>query len=540
MWRNWVFKWKLGAVSVAGFCFVLAGGIDHAGLALAREGGKSGSATASAQSDSASQAGAGPSRVSGQPADSGKSSWGPVRKHPDNPHYFSYKGKPLVTITTDEMYGAVINLDFDYIPFLDRLHEYGMNLTRVYPGAFVDIKDQEVKNDPLGPAPGRYLLPWGKSTVPGANPNLGVYKYDLESWDPDYFKRLKDFVYQASLRDIIVEIAFFNGMYTDRWGAQPLYQTNNIQGVGTCEFQQYSTLVDKALVDVQLKYVKKVASELMEFDNIIYDISDEPEMQHQNSWPWNSVMLDGLISVDHYRHLYGETAHSATPDFTKDRRISWLPTEYISPMEQTLDSNYADDKPIIDVESALYPSWYGKHPVEETRVEGWYGLVGGLAGQTHLNIEYCVDNPSAKGTSTENVILPQKRVLKNFMQSLDFIKMKKFTGFQMTDSTALVRGLAEPGKQYALYMFHGSRKWDEWPQGATSSRFNVDLNWFTDTVFLYVPRGTYEVQWIDPATGTVIDTGSRACAGDELVLQTPRYFTDVALKMNRVPDAGVR
>ena len=55
------------------------------------------------------------------------------RKHPDNPHYFAYKGKPLVLITTDQHYGAVINLDFDYASFLDRLHEYGMNLTRIYP-----------------------------------------------------------------------------------------------------------------------------------------------------------------------------------------------------------------------------------------------------------------------------------------------------------------------------------------------------------------------------------------------------------------------
>ena len=67
---------------------------------------------------------------------------GPVKKHPDNPHYFSYKGKPLVLVTTDQHYGAVMNLDFDYIPFLDRLHEYGMNLTRIYPGGYVEMHGQ--------------------------------------------------------------------------------------------------------------------------------------------------------------------------------------------------------------------------------------------------------------------------------------------------------------------------------------------------------------------------------------------------------------
>jgi hypothetical protein len=472
-------------------------------------------------------------------ADAQKAESRPVRRCPDNPHYFSYKGKPLVLISTDQHYGAVINLDFDYVPFLDRLHEYGMNLTRIYPGAYVEMKDQYAKGNPLGPAPDRYILPWKKSLVSGANTNLGIYKYDLDTWDDEYFKRLKDYVHQAALRNIIVEIAFFNGMYDDRWAAQPLYHLNNVQDVGTCDFKHYTTLDDKPLVEAQLKYVKKIASELFEFDNVIYDISDEPEMQGQDSWAWNSAMLDALISVDHNKHMCGETAHSASPDFTRDRRISWLPTEYISPMETTLDTNYVDAKPIIDVETAYYPFWYG-HPVEETRAEGWYGMVGGLAGMIHLNAEFSTSNPSAKGTSTENVILPQKRVLMGFMQNLDFVKMTKFVGFRVADSGVLVRGIAQPGGQYALYVFHGTRKWDNWSQGQTASRFNVDVNWFTDTVSIELPRGAYSIEWINPATGAVITSGAEQSARGELVLETPRYYTDIALKINRLPDTRSR
>ena len=533
---------RRSAGKMARLCLVLAVVTGGTGQARPGDARKSESATRRAQAGSKirhsavpeTRAGSEPGGVPRQQADRGNYDAGPIRKHPDNPHYFAYRGKPLLLITTDEHYGAVINRDFDYVPFLDRLHEYGMNLTRIYPGGYVEMKDQYVKGNPVGPAPGRYLLPWKRSTVPGANPNLGEYKYDLDAWDDEYFKRLKDYVHQASLRDIIVEIAFFNGMYDDRWAVQPLYHTNNIQGVGTCEFDQFTTLADKALVEAQIQYVKKVASELAEFDNVIFDISDEPEMHHQNSWPWNSALLDALVSVDHYRHLYGETAHSATPDFTKDPRISWLPTEYISPMEQTLDSDYNDDKPIIDVETVYYPFEYA-HPVEETRAEGWYGMVGGLAGLIHLNSEFSTFNPSAQGTSTEKEILPQKRVLADFMRSLDFVRMTKFTGFQRTDSTAIARGIAEPGKQYALYFFHGTRKWEAWPQGATANRFNVDRNWFTDTVHLYVPHGTYKIDWINPATGAVMESGSRDCQGDDLVLQTPRYYTDIALRMTRLP-----
>jgi hypothetical protein len=459
---------------------------------------------------------------------------GPISRHPDNPHYFIWKGKPLVLITTDQHYGAVINMDFDYVPFLDRLKEYGMNLTRIYPGGYVEMKGQYTKGNPLGPSPDRYILPWKKSDVEGASENLGKYKYDLDQWDPEYFTRMKDFVHQAAIRDIIVEIAFFNGMYDDRWKAQPLYHENNIQGVGTCAFQLFTTTADSKLVRYQAEYVKKLASELSGFDNVIYDICDEPEMQHRESHEWNSILLDALISVDHNRHLCGETANSASPDFTGDNRTSWIPTEYISPMENTLDNDYSDNKPIIDVETAYYSYWYGSHPVEESRAESWYGMVGGLAGFIQLNSDFSDFNSSAKGTSTQDTILPQKRVLMNFMKSIDFVKMEKFTDFKIADSLVLARGIAEPGKQYAVYLFHGSRKWEEWPQGMTASRFNIDKEWFSDTLSIRTAAGKFRAEWVNPATGFVIDSKEYEAGNGEIILPTPRYFFDIALRMKRI------
>src|SRR2546423_948450 len=41
--------------------------------------------------------------------------------HPDNPHYFLWRGKPTVLITAGEHYGAVLNLDFDYLTYLKEL-----------------------------------------------------------------------------------------------------------------------------------------------------------------------------------------------------------------------------------------------------------------------------------------------------------------------------------------------------------------------------------------------------------------------------------
>jgi hypothetical protein len=59
--------------------------------------------------------------------------------HPENPHYFIYKGKPLVLVTSAEHYGAVVNLDFDFEKYLRTMHAEGMNYTRIFTGSYVEI-----------------------------------------------------------------------------------------------------------------------------------------------------------------------------------------------------------------------------------------------------------------------------------------------------------------------------------------------------------------------------------------------------------------
>ena len=39
----------------------------------------------------------------------------PISLHPDNPSYFLWRGKPAVLITSGEHYGALLNLDFDFV-----------------------------------------------------------------------------------------------------------------------------------------------------------------------------------------------------------------------------------------------------------------------------------------------------------------------------------------------------------------------------------------------------------------------------------------
>ena len=62
----------------------------------------------------------------------------PLRLHPENPHYFLFRGKPTVLIASGEHYGAVLNQDFDYLTYLDTMKAEGMNLTRTVPGTSLE------------------------------------------------------------------------------------------------------------------------------------------------------------------------------------------------------------------------------------------------------------------------------------------------------------------------------------------------------------------------------------------------------------------
>src|SRR5688572_140238 len=138
----------------------------------------------------------------------------PISLHPDNPHYFLWRGQPTVLITSAEHYGAVLNLDFDYIKYLDTLARDGMNLTRVFSGAYCENQAAfNITANTLAPARDRFIAPWARSDTPGyAN---GGNKFDLTKWNDAYFQRLKDFVSQASGRGIVVELTFFCPFYRD-------------------------------------------------------------------------------------------------------------------------------------------------------------------------------------------------------------------------------------------------------------------------------------------------------------------------------------
>src|SRR5678810_1032199 len=89
----------------------------------------------------------------------------PLRLHPDNPHYFLWRGKPTVLITSGEHYGAVLNRDFDYVKYLNTLMADHLTLTRTFTGgAYYEPQGAfNIAHNTLAPDPSRFISPWQRA-----------------------------------------------------------------------------------------------------------------------------------------------------------------------------------------------------------------------------------------------------------------------------------------------------------------------------------------------------------------------------------------
>ena len=475
----------------------------------------------------------------------------PIRVWPVNPHYFERGGKPTILVTSDHHYGAVIDADFDFVRFLDALAASGMNITRIYPGGMFEATDKYVAGNPLGPRPGRQILPWARSTETGANPGLAEpgkpsYKYDLDVWNGEYFARLRAFVEQASRRGIVVEVAFFNGMYADSWPLMAFHHRNNVQSVGRYEAEECGLFTTREarnedVVRYQQAYVAKIAAELNAYDDVIYDLCDEPSLfgkpdgsigTHPDAAvvPWLLAMKDAFLAAERplpKKHVLGQTVQSLSPDLSAEPWCNWLPTEYVRAAARALEKDYAARKPLVNVESDYFGHGLVKpYGVDDVRLEGWWFLLGGGAGVINLNGEFHRGQEQG-GVDTRERILPQRRVLKDFVSSLDLARLTRFEGVTGLPAGVLARALAAPGRQYAVYLFHAR------DDGQWGAHFVATPGHYRDPLTLRgVPAGRYRQAWTDPASGRELRAQGISWRGGDLTLQTPEYALDIALRLD--------
>ena len=460
-----------------------------------------------------------------------------ARLCPANHHYIMYQNKPVVLITSAEHYGALLNLGSDYIAYLNALEKEGMNNTRVFSGTYVERKN-DIKwlgyNNTLAPGPGKLITPWKRSNVPGY-PN-GGNKFDLNQWNERYFERAKDLLTQAAKRGILIEFTLFGNQYGDGiYSYSPLYPDNNIQGVGVKRkdgFLDFQSLKDSALVARQDAFVIKVVKELNDFDNLFYEVSNEPYNEVKDSSQvdkWHIHLVNLIRNTEKSlpkKHLIA--SNQAIVDYPEVD----IPTyHYVHiPNSPSFDSLLRLNK-VISMNETM--GSLKDEDANDTRVEAWDFILHGGGAYNNLSWEYTLEKP--QGTPGADTIRQYLMHLQKFISSFDYVKMKYAPKLlKKVPDKAITRLLAEPGSQYALYIHHSepaiaepSFKTDIWT-------YKADTSASRDTVTLYLDAGTYITRWYHPATG--IWTPSKRVylpRKSNYTFYTGLFTTDIALSISK-------
>ena len=383
----------------------------------------------------------------------------PIALHPDNPHYFRWRGRPTILITSGEHYGAVMNLDFDYRKYLDTLAADGLNYTRVFSGAYVEPQGAfNITRNTMAPQPNRFVAPWARSSQPGyAN---GGNTFDLTRWDAAYFARLKDFVGYAASKNIVVELTLFCPMYEDvQWRLSPMNAVNNVNGIGAVVRTDVYTLAQHGgLLAIQEALTRKLVTELNRFDNLFFEICNEPYFGGVTI-PWQHHIADVIVATERglpAKHLIAQNiANSSAKIVAPHPSMSIFNFHYATPPD-AVGVNYALGNVIGDDET-------GFRGTEDSlyRTEAWDFIVAG--GGLYNNLDYSFVAGLENGTFAYPASQPgggsaafrrQLKILSDFINGFDFLRMSPdnsvIKGGAPQGGTA--RALVEPGKAMAIYV----------------------------------------------------------------------------------------
>jgi len=259
--------------------------------------------------------------------------------------------------------------------------------------------------------------------------------------------------------------------------------------------------------------VKRIASELREFDNVYYEICNEPYCGATMAWQHH--MADLIVDAEKdfpRQHLISQ---NVAPNKGKVENPHWAISifNFHGAMPEAVTINYALNKPIGDNET-------GGKGIDDApyRREAWEFILAGGGLFSHLDYSFTVGHedgsfvlPREQWGGGSPVLREQLRILKDFIEGFDFIHMKP--------DTAIVKGgvpaggaafvLAKEGEAYAIYL-HGGKQ---------------------ATLMLDVPAGRYRAEWVNTLNANVDKTEEVTHGGGALTLGSPEYKEDVALRV---------
>jgi len=468
---------------------------------------------------------------------------------------FEFRGRPLVLVTATEHYGAVLNRPFRFERYLADAAENRVTLTRLFM-LFRELQSSVNPYSTCKPESPDYIAPFVR-TGPGRALD-GQPQFDLDQPNPEFFERLHAFLSLASEYGIVAEVVLFSNTYAPGiWALNPLNAANNVSDVEEIEWSEYNTERYPKLLARQEAHARKIVEETNRYDNVIYEICNEPggglagennpTVDEVDQWQKTIASIvrateDGLPNT----HLIaGQEALTYDPrGFTTTKSFRDFPVDVVNvhplPSTQFEDgvydmgefmskqlrlravrdyclATYDEPKPLnLDEDNAAsqYKDFDGW---TIHRKRAWTTL---LSGAHYDYIDFSIINYCEAGTTeSQACIRSWMKHLSSYVHAIDLVRARPVTGFVTSQPEhVLASVLAVGDEEYHVYLAD-ERELDEPGCGsAIAGRIVVDL-----------PDRKCDLACYSPATAQFSPTVT-IDGGDGVEVALPEFEHDVALR----------
>lgn len=441
---------------------------------------------------------------------------GPLEVLERNPRYFAAPGTGrAVYLTGSHTWNSFQDWGvsdpppaLDYGRYLRFLSDHGHNFIRLYVWEQAAWFPGEPEKVVIAPLP--YLR-----TGPGRAMDGGL-KFDLTKFDPAYFERLRARVQAAQAQRIYVSVMLFNGWSVELkrqktgnpWRGHPFNAENNVNGVngdlnGDGEGTEVHTLRDSSVTALQKAYVREVVETVGDLGNVLYEISNESG-PGAAEWEYEMIRtVKALEAARGERHPVGMTSTWPAPE-NGNALLMESDADWISPFDFP-QGRYRANPPegtgqkivIVDTDHIWgvggNPRWVWKsfmRGLNPIFMDPYLTVIG-------HNLPSWPQG-GVSGDSSGAAPAPEWEPVRRAMGRARALAERMDLGAMEPAGELTSTGycLASPGSEYLVYLPSRAMRARRIVSGVLRSaaveRFSVNLSG---------APGTFDAEWIDPATG---------------------------------------
>jgi len=423
---------------------------------------------------------------------------GPLRVHPQNPRYFqnTATGK-VVYLTGSHTWANLVDIGpgdppaaFDFDAYIDWMQKLNHNFIRLWTWELVSWNTKANDENKVHTATPH---PWAR-TGPGTALD-GKPKFDLTKFDAEYFSRLNRRISAARDHGIYVSVMLFEGwglqFSEGAWEGHPFNPANNINGIDGDTNKdgmgvEIHTLADRKVTAIQEAYVRNVIDTVNQFDNVLYEISNE---NHPPSTEWQYHIIRFIKEYEKTKPAQHPVGMTFQYKGGSNKALFDSPADWVSPNPE---GGYRDDPPVADGRKVVLSDTDHLWGIGGNQAWIWKSFTRG-----HNPLFMDPYDGIVLGKGSDPRWEPVRKSLGYTRLYAD--RMNLATMLPRPELASTKYCLADAGREYLVYNPDGGK----------------------DTFEVQLKLGSYSFEWFSPTQGKVIDTGTAKIDENPHVFRMP-------------------